>query len=57
MIKETAVNNFLSSINLRESRLVHYLNAERDMALYRWNNETYEAIMRGIDLAYAKQEC
>lgn len=54
-MNKLAVQNFLSSLDMTMPKSDQIKNAILDSALYHWNNQTYTAILNGIDRAYAQK--
>ena len=52
--KKTAVDNFIASIDTTLPIVTHFMNLEKDVELYDWNDATKVAIMRGILEKYEK---
>lgn len=50
-VKRIAVENFLGSLQLN-SYMADAANLRADANVYRWNNQTVSAIMKGINVAY-----
>lgn len=50
-VKPNAVENFLMAVHVNSCAVVALLNLEKDIYLYRWNEETARAIREGILLA------
>lgn len=55
MLHKLAIQNFLSTMDMTMPKGDQIKNAILDSALYHWNNQTYTAILNGIDEAYAKK--
>lgn len=53
-MNETAINNFLSSLDMSLPMIAHYKNCMMDAKLYKWNSKTVVAIMLGIEQRYSK---
>ena len=52
MIKKIAVENFLGSLDLSIPHYCQVGNVWHDARLYKWNDETIMAILKGIKKAY-----
>ena len=53
-MRKNAVENFLASLDTKESIEVHRLNLLRDKAVYHWDQETVCEIWRGINQKYER---
>ena len=51
-VKKIAFENFITSIDLSKPKYQHVFNLCLDSGLYKWNVETIEAILNGIDIMY-----
>lgn len=51
-----AIENFLSTIDLKYSEDIHYANALRDAKLYNWDKKTLLEIWKGINAVYHKKD-
>ncbi len=54
-MNKLAVQNFLNTMDMTMPKGNQIKNAILDSALYHWNNQTYTAILNGIDRAYAQK--
>jgi len=55
-MNQSAVENFLSSLDLTIPMELHFRNALRDAQSYKWNSATLIKIMEGIEEAYLINE-
>ena len=55
MINQTAVDNFLFSMDMNMKMMDHVRNAHDDMVVYGWNVKTYSAIVEGIKQKYREK--
>ena len=53
--QQTAVENFLGSLDMEIPMIDHFRNAMRDAMLYKWSSAIVIAIMAGIEDAYKKR--
>lgn len=51
----TAIENFLSSMDMSLSMVDHFRNAMRDALTYKWDSDTVVSIMASIEDAYNKK--
>lgn len=56
MINQTAVDNFLSTMDMNSPSGYHRMNAVEDFIRYGWNRETLAAINKGIFDAYRRHQ-
>ncbi len=55
-VNQTAVDNFLGSLDTTLSEDEHIANAVRDAKSYGWNLATLNAIVAGVGKRYGKKE-
>lgn len=53
-VKRIAVENFLSTLDLKIGAYGNTMNAGMDATMYKWNSATVNAIMTGIRMAERK---
>ena len=54
--QQTAVQNFLASLDMEMPMVDHFRNAMRDARIYKWSSSMVIKIMAGIEDAYKKKE-
>lgn len=55
-IRQDAVDNFLSSLDVNLPIKAHYYNAVRDACIYEWDKYTLVKILKGVEAAYNLKE-
>jgi len=53
--QQTAISNFLSTLDKEAPKRDHIKNAMRDAMLYKWKTETLIALLLGIEKIYETQ--
>ena len=53
---QTAIDNFLGSLDMNMPMIDHFRNCMRDALIYKWNSAVVILIMAGIENAYRKHK-